>query len=109
MFCARNKHGPRISGPEKEGWWAADGYVYLYYDTRLFTGSRVPKAKGFDGSSQIHALYGLSDARQTAQTDGPLRVRNEFDACDACMQLNLSACKMARELGTFKLVHARTG
>ena len=43
---------------------------------------------------------------QTAQTDGPLRVCNEFDACDACMRLDLSAWEMARELGTFKLVHA---
>ena len=82
--------------------------MWLYYDTRLFTASRVPPATGFNGSSEIHSLYGLCKDTQAAQLDGPLKVRGLFDACDACMDLNLApgACEMRSEFGNYRLEYA---
>ena len=49
---ARHKEGPTVSGPSKQGWWAADEYVWVFYDTRVFTATRVPEADSFESSMQ---------------------------------------------------------
>ena len=109
IFMARRKQEPSISGLKKQGWWAADEYIYVWYDTRVFTASRVPPAEGFDGSSQIHSFYGRSEANEAARIDGPLLTRGVFCACAPCRTYNFTpgACLMRSEYGTHKLEYAR--
>jgi len=109
VFLAQHKHGPSVAGPSKQGWWAADEYVWVYYDTRLFTASRVPEAEGFDGSSQMHAIHGRCVAPEAAKNDGPLNARGLFCSCDPCEQFDFSpgACKMHAEFGPYKMEYAK--
>ena len=83
--------------------------VWVYYDTKLFTASRVPPADGFDGSSQMHVLYGRSEAHEAATMDGPLHVGMVFCPCKACRAHDFSpgACEMRTEYGAYKLEYAR--
>ena len=37
IFMAKHRPGPSVEGTSKQGWWSADEYVYVYYNTRLFT------------------------------------------------------------------------
>jgi hypothetical protein len=109
IFLARRKHGPSIHGAQKQGWWAADEYVWVYYDTKLFTTSRVPPADGFDGSSQMHAIHGRSVATEAATIDGPVHVRGVFCPCEPCMHHDFSpgACHMRPEYGDYRIEYAR--
>ena len=101
--------GPSIAGTAKQGWWGADEYVWVFYDTRTFTDSRVPAAEGFDGSSGMHALYSRCEAPETTKIDGPLNARGVFCPCDPCESFDFSprACEMASEYGTFRLEYAK--
>ena len=76
---------------------------------RVFTASRVPEAEGFDGSSQMHAIYGRSVAPEAAKIDGPLIVRGVFCSCDPCEAFDFSprACQMHAEFGHFQLEYAK--
>lgn len=108
-FMARHKPGPSIEGTNKQGWWATDEYVFVYYDTKLFTPSRVPPADGFDGSSQMHAIYGRSVATEAATIDGPIHVRSVFCPCQPCASHDFSprACHMCAEYGNYAIEYAR--
>ena len=68
------KPTPSVAKDAKHGWWAVGRYFYGFYDTRLFTKEAVPEADGFDGSSQIHQIYGLCEAADTARREGPVWV-----------------------------------
>ena len=105
IFMAQRKHGPSIDGTDKQGWWAADEYVWVYYDTKLFTAPRVPPADGFDGSSQMHAIYGRAVATEAATINGPINCRGVFCGCPPCMAHDFSpgACQMRAEYGDYKI------
>lgn len=109
IFLARHKPTPSVNGESKLGWWAADEFIWVHYDTRLFTASRVPLAEGFKGSSEMHAIFGRSSAKEAAEQDGPINVRGMFCACQSCRVYDFSpgACMMSGEFGHYKIVHAK--
>ena len=107
IFNARRRPAPAIPGPDKPGWWAADEYVFVHYDTKLFTASRVPTAKGFNGSSEMHALYGRATDERVAR-DGALTVRGTYCPCAPCREHNFArgACLLEKQLGPYAKVVA---
>ena len=74
-FCARRCPTPHQAKESKHGWWAAEGYIWAFYDTALFTKAVVPDAEGYAGSMENHFHVGLCSDRETAELDGPLLAR----------------------------------
>ena len=44
IFNAKRCPVPSVPKDEKHGWWAAEGYIWAFYDTALFTKQAVPEA-----------------------------------------------------------------
>ena len=65
IFNAKRCAQPSVPKEEKHGWWAAEGYIWAYYDTALFTKKAVPEAEGFV-ARLTHAPHRIrSHARST--------------------------------------------
>lgn len=100
MLALADKHpNPASCKTSITGYWKADRFLYGYFDTSLFTRSRVPDAIGFEGSSKVHMSVGLCEDEEKALRDGPLDVRNTFCACAACRDLKFDQCLMKEFFG----------
>jgi hypothetical protein len=73
-FLARQCATPSVAKDKKHGWWGAEGYIWAYYDTALFTKKAVPEAEGYSGSMENHCHVGLCTDPETAERYGPLQV-----------------------------------
>jgi len=101
-FFALNKQTPLVEKAKKSGWWAVERVYYGFYNSKLFTASRVPTAKGFKGSKPMHSLVGLCTEDEKARRDGPLRARHVFCGCARCAAFDYENCLMKDEFGTLK-------
>ena len=70
-YLAKRCSSPSVAKANKQGWWAAEGYIWAYYDTALFTKAAVPEAEGYAGSKENHQHVGLCKDKETAERDGP--------------------------------------
>ena len=75
-FLAQRCRTPSVAKEKKHGWWAAEGYIWAYYDTALFTKKAVPEAEGYSGSMENHCHIGMCKDKETAERNGPLQVRS---------------------------------
>ena len=107
IFCAKRCASPREAKATKHGWWAADDYVWAFYDTALFTKAAVPEAEGYAGSMENHQHVGLCRDRETAERDGPLQVRGMWCGCEKCVKYNFTNCLMRSEFGPFRTVYCK--
>ena len=103
-FLARRCSSPTVAKANKQGWWAAEGYIWAYYDTALFTKKVVPEANGYTGSMENHCHVGLCTDKETAERDGPLLARGIWCGCQPCVNYNFSDCLMRSEFGRYKQV-----
>jgi hypothetical protein len=106
-YCARRCPLPSVSKAEKHGWWAAEGYIWAYYDTALFTKKVVPEAEGYAGSMVNHQHVGLCRDPETAEREGPLQVRGMWCGCQSCVNYDFKSCLMKSEFGPFKTVYCK--
>ena len=106
-FLAKHCQSPSKAKAFKHGWWAAEGYIWAYYDTALFTKKAVPEAEGYTGSMVNHQHVGLCKATETAELDGPLQVRGMWCGCQPCVKYDFANCLMKAEFGPFKTVYCR--
>ena len=106
-FLSKRCQSPSVAKAFKHGWWAAEGYIWAYYDTALFTKKAVPEAEGYTGSMANHQHVGLCRAAETAELDGPLQVRGMWCGCQPCVKYDFANCLMKAEFGPFKTVYCR--
>ena len=83
-YLAKRCATPSKAKASKHGWWGAEGYIWAYYDTALFTKKAVPEAEGYAGSKEMHQparrpLRGQGDGRTRGPATGAVgrRVRRE--------------------------------
>lgn len=99
LYLAQHKQTPAVAKLRKDGWWTVGRIFWGFYDTKLFTQSRVPPAKGFDGSATKHEIIGCSRDKDKAMRDAPLMVRNLVCACSSCREADYDHCKLQSEVG----------
>mmetsp|Transcript_39933 Transcript_39933/g.98786 ORF Transcript_39933/g.98786 Transcript_39933/m.98786 type:complete len:298 (+) Transcript_39933:927-1820(+) len=101
LYLARDRPSPQTLKTGISGYWKADQIIYIYYDERLFTKSRVPDAKPMPGSSKVHmaAAKKTADAA-AAKRDGPLLTSAYFCGCAACTAFNFDNCLMKDAFGS---------
>lgn len=70
-------HGqPRVANSKKDGWIAADRYIYCFYHPSKFTQLSVLTAMGFpDSHSHNHFVGVCLDKGKAENDDGPLHAR----------------------------------
>ena len=78
VYLAKRCATPSKAKASKHGWWGAEGYIWAFYDTALFTKKAVPEADGYTGSKDMHQHVGLCEAKETAERDGPLQACAEY-------------------------------
>ena len=96
-----------LSKDKKHGWWAAEGYIWAYYDTALFTKKAVPVAEEYSGSMENHCHIGQCLDRETAERDGPLLARGIWCGCQPCVNYDFGNCLMRSEFGPYKQVFVK--
>ena len=106
-FLAKRCSSPSVAKANKHGWWTAEGYIWAYYDTALFTKKSVPEAEGYAGSMENHQHIGLCRDKETAERDGPLQVRGIWCGCQPCVNYDFRNCLMRGEFGAFKTVYCK--
>jgi hypothetical protein len=106
-YLAKRCPSPSVAKALKQGWWAAEGYIWAYYDTALFTKKAVPEAEGYTGSMENHCHVGNCDDKETAERDGPLLARGIWCGCQSCINYNFSDCLMKSEFGRYKHVYCK--
>ena len=106
-FLAKRCASPSVAKANKQGWWAAEGYIWAYYDTALFTKKAVPEAEGYTGSMENHQHVGLCTDKETAERDGPLLARGIWCGCQSCVKYDFYHCQMKSEFGGFKHVFCK--
>ena len=104
-FLAKRCMSPTIAKANKHGWWAAEGYIWAYYDTALFTKKAVPEAEGYAGSMENHCHIGMCKDKENAERDGPLQVRGLWCGCQPCVNYDFKGCLMKSEFGAYKTVY----
>jgi hypothetical protein len=107
VYLAKRCATPSVAKEVKHGWWAADGYIWAYYDTSLFTKKAVPEAEGYVGSMENHCHVGMSKDPETTERDGPLQVRGIWCGCQSCVNYDFSQCLMKQEFGPMRFVHCK--
>lgn len=106
-YLAKRCSSPSVAKANKQGWWAAEGYIWAYYDTALFTKKAVPEAEGYTGSMENHCHVGLCADEETAERDGPLLARGIWCGCQSCVKYDISYCQMRSEFGMYKTVYCK--
>ena len=107
VYCAIHKPTPSTAKAWKHGWWAADDFVWAFYDTALFTKTAVPEALGYNGSRENHRHVGMCRDVETAHRDGTLQASAMWCGCERCTAFDFRNCLMKHELGVMKTVHSK--
>jgi hypothetical protein len=102
LFLAKRCPTPSVAKASKKGWWAAESYIWAFYDTALFTKKAVPEAEGYAGSMEHHQHVGLCADKETAERDGPLMARGIWCGCKPCVEYDFRNCLMKAEFGPLK-------
>jgi hypothetical protein len=103
LYLVQAKPTPSKAKIDGGGLWQADGLLYGYYDTSLFTGTAVPDALPFTGSSKVHMSCGLCDDMDQAVRNGPLTHLDVFCPCAPCCRFDFARCEMTHVFGKVKV------
>lgn len=88
LHMALHKLLPSVLKARKDGWWGTESIFWGFYEPKLFTLTKVPRAKGFAGSKSCHYMVGFCQDREWAhELKGPLKAGESPCACSACRVL----------------------